>query len=139
MNVKFWLVVNSKGSIRTVKNRPGLSWDEISIHCEVKVPDAIFKRPTINASIQIPEDIVQNPQIEAETVDNVKDILKRGGIDLEINVIPATYPGKYKCPHYTGSLVPCEHIPLGTLPHEKADYGCCPLTEYERREQCPAE
>lgn len=33
-----------------------------------------------------------------------------------------------KCPYYsTPGLVPCEHILLGTLPHEEKDYGCCSL------------
>jgi hypothetical protein len=31
MNVSFYLVVNSNGTVRTVKNKPALEWNEIAI------------------------------------------------------------------------------------------------------------
>lgn len=81
----FYLVVSERGSMRVLKSVPALNWDEIAIKMKLDIPDEIFKRPQLSASIKIPKDVVLTKVIEADIVDNIKEIFK-AGTDLNINL-----------------------------------------------------
>lgn len=88
MKTSFWLITNKGGSIRTVKNRPGLQWNELAVQVNLEVPDELFKRPTASASIKIKDGEVPNLNIEADTVNDIQEILKREGIDINLTIVP---------------------------------------------------
>lgn len=88
METFFWLIMTKNGSIRTVKNRPGLNWDELAIQVNLEIPDELFRRPTASASIKIKDGDVPKLDIEADTVKDIQEILKREGIDINLTVVP---------------------------------------------------
>lgn len=86
MKVNFWLITKSNGSIRTVKNRPSMDWDEVAIKVNLDIPNEMFQRPTLSASIKI--DHAPKLEIEAETVNNIQEVLKHEGIDVKLTIVP---------------------------------------------------
>ena len=59
MNTKFYLIVNEKGIIRTTKNEPGLTWNEVAIHLSVNLPNALFQKPLLQGEIIVDAKDVQ--------------------------------------------------------------------------------
>lgn len=86
MKQNFWLVVSKNGSVRTLKGKPTLAWDEIAIYVTMDIPVELFNRPTLSAEINIPDDKVPATHIDAETVNNLKEILKAEGFLLKIHI-----------------------------------------------------
>lgn len=77
MKVRYYLTVNSKGSVRTTKTKPDIGWDEITVECELTVPDSVFKRPHITAALTIPEEAVKPREITTEVQDNIKEAIEQ--------------------------------------------------------------
>lgn len=86
MKLTFWLIVNRNGRVRTLKGKPHLGWDDIAIYVTMDVPIDLFKRPTLSAQITIPEDKVPATHIDAETVNNLEEILKAEGFHVKIHI-----------------------------------------------------
>lgn len=86
MKTKFWLIANSSGSIRTVKNTPDLKWNEVAIQVELDLPADLFKRPTLSAAIKIDQDKVPAIHIDTEVVHGVEEVLKQQGINVKLKV-----------------------------------------------------
>lgn len=60
----------------------------IAIKLNIIIPDAIFKKPQLEATIKINEADVSKPIINAEVLDNIKMALNQNlGIDLKIEVV----------------------------------------------------
>lgn len=88
MNVEFYLVVNERGSVRTVKNKPGLDWNEVAIKLDLKLPDALFEKPHLSASINVGDDAVNTPNIEADVVSNIEQsILEHTGVEVKLSIV----------------------------------------------------
>lgn len=85
MKINCYLVINSGGSVRVVKQTPSLNWNEISMKLQVSVPDKLFERPFLQAEIEIPESVVPNSPLNAEVVDNVQNAI-REATNLEFNI-----------------------------------------------------
>lgn len=86
MKKTFWLTINKGGSIRTTKSKPQLKWDEISIYVTIDVPSELFKRPTLSASIEIPQDKVPEMHIDAETKNELEEVLKTAGFNIKLHI-----------------------------------------------------
>lgn len=84
MKTEFWLVVNSNGTVKTIKNEPTTSPGEVKIKFKMDVPQVYFRQPQIVASIQLPDDQNRNVIIDAKTVNLVQETLKEQGIVLTI-------------------------------------------------------
>lgn len=90
-----YLIVKPKGwsnlSARLASRVPALASDEIAVKLSVKVPDALFKRPQLQASILIPESAVTAPVVTATVLDNVREILRQQtGLDVTIQLVEGT-------------------------------------------------
>ena len=90
-----YLVLSPKGwsglSGRLTSKVPSLDADEQAVKISVKVPDALFKRPQLKANIVIPESAVSAPVINAEVLDNVREILSQTtGLDVSVSVVLPT-------------------------------------------------
>ena len=88
MKTGFWLITTKGGSIRTVKNRPGLRWDEVAIYVALDVPNELFTRPTMSAKIVIDPKDAPKLEIDAHTVHDMTEILKREGYDINLTICP---------------------------------------------------
>ena len=86
MKITFWLVVNRNRSIRTVKGKPQLKWDEIAIYCTLDIPVELFNRPTLSAEIAIPSDKIPESHIEAETIQGLEEVLKQEGFNVKLSI-----------------------------------------------------
>lgn len=90
MKITFYLVVNRNGTVKTYKNRPGLSWDEIAIRQNLTLPDALFQKPQLEATVIIPDEAALPTLIDAEVVVNVKEAIEQAsGMEVRLSVISA--------------------------------------------------
>lgn len=91
----FYLVVkpgkwNSDLKARLATKLPALEVGEVPIKLEVKVPRALFQRPQLQATITVPEDAVTPPVLDAQVLDNVKEVMQQQtGMDITFRVVKA--------------------------------------------------
>ncbi len=87
---------HSELSFRITMRPPALAADEIAMRVCVKLPDAIFRKPMLEATVEVPMDAVTPPSLDATVLDNVREELtRRLGIDMTIAVVesPLKDPG----------------------------------------------
>lgn len=85
MKTKFYLNVNSKGSVRASKTRVSLYVDEIAIAMELDLPDSLFKKPVISGKISVTEDMVNPATIDADVVEAIKNSISAvHGVELKL-------------------------------------------------------
>jgi hypothetical protein len=90
MNVPFYLVISAGGTVRAVKNAPGLRWDEVAIHMELEVPNAMFHRPLIEGKIIIDENAIAPREISPQVLINTAaEIERQTGMKVELKILPA--------------------------------------------------
>lgn len=92
---ELYLVVKPKSyfglSARVSTRVPALQSDEVAIKVNVKVPNMLFKRPQLQAQITVPDTAVSAPVINAEVLDNVREVLsKQFGVDMSIQLVEAS-------------------------------------------------
>lgn len=95
MKVSGYLIVGydpnrrGKASLRITKTMPGLDWDEIAVKLNLELPDELFIKPHLQADITIPADSVSPPHIEAETINDIEEVVSRElGVKLDLSIIP---------------------------------------------------
>lgn len=89
MLVTAWLAIkktsNWRASVRCTKTQPALSSNEVAFKLNLELPDALFTKPRLEATISVPESAVSAPVIEAETIDNVAEAIKKAtGLDVRV-------------------------------------------------------
>ena len=78
MKYQFWLKFNADGHRPSItKECPLTGVDEVPVYFDVEIPNGIFKRPTLSASIQVPQEAVPSMEIQAEVVEDVKELLQQ--------------------------------------------------------------
>ncbi len=88
MITRFYLIVNSGGSVRAVKSYRQLDADEVAIQMKTEVPDIVFAKPRLEASIKIPAESVSAVVIDGEVADKVGEAIKSStGLDFSIKVV----------------------------------------------------
>lgn len=88
MKVKFFLVVNDRGTTRTNKTKPDLKLNEVSIAMNLEIPDSVFKRPQLEATIQLAEKDMPVQHIPVEMQDNLRQALeKAAGVHVKLEII----------------------------------------------------
>lgn len=93
MKVQGYLVVNSKGSMRVMKTKPGLGWNEISIAINLELPDALFKKPSLHAEIKIPDSAASPSEVTAEITDNIKAAIEQAaGMEVRLTIVEPEKP-----------------------------------------------
>lgn len=72
--------------VKTLKSK--MPSNAIALKLNIEIPDAIFKKPQLEASIKIDENDITKPQINATVLDNIKQVLKQElGVDVKIQHI----------------------------------------------------
>lgn len=96
MKANFYLIIEGKrksnyandrrlGTIRVSKGKPSTGADEIALSLNLDIPDALFAKPTLEASIKVPDKGQHGPVITAEVCENIAAIIKeQTGITLNI-------------------------------------------------------
>lgn len=101
LSISYWLIVEPKFSSygsridglnlpRIVKGKgsqqPPLKKGEVCIRCELRLPESLFRKPTLSAAISIPEAAAGQQQISAEVVNNIQELVANQlGIQLTIS------------------------------------------------------
>lgn len=87
MKVKKWLTINHKGGCRITKGQPGLDWDEVAIRLEIDLPDALFRKPRLEAKITVPDEAAVPGVINAVVADNVQEAIEQAtGLTFSIAI-----------------------------------------------------
>ena len=62
--------------------------NSVVLKLNLELPDALFKKPQLEASITIDNDQVSKPLINGQTIHNIQEIVSQQlGVDLSINVV----------------------------------------------------
>lgn len=87
MKKDFYLIVNSNGTTKTTKNRPGLNWNEIAIKVKLEIPDMLFQKPQLHASIVVPESAASPKEVDVDVQDNIKNAIEAAtGLEVRISI-----------------------------------------------------
>lgn len=87
MKTACYLIVNDTGSVRTTKNSPDLKWNEVAIHLNLNLPNALFFKPRLNASISLDEDEAMPAEISVETINNVREAIQQAtGMEIKLEI-----------------------------------------------------
>lgn len=88
MKVDFFLAVNDNKRVRVTKTRPALEFNEVAISLSLELPDALFRKPQLQASIVIPKEAAAPQQIEADVVNNVREAIEQAsGMEVKISFV----------------------------------------------------
>lgn len=88
MKVSFYLVVNRNGTVKTYKNKPALAFDEISIQQNLVLPDALFKKPLLEATVIVPDSAAMPTEIAADVVMNAKNAIEQAtGLEVRLSIV----------------------------------------------------
>lgn len=95
MKIKRYLVVGwrprSKPSTRLTVQPPALESHEVAVQLNLEVPEELFRKPRLEASITIPAEGITPPPINAEVIDNIREIIsKEIGVDLSVALVEPT-------------------------------------------------
>ena len=72
---------------RTLKTKPDVARDEIALKLNLKLPAALFEKPTLSASINVDADV---PMLELspETIHTIEDLIRStAGLDVQLSVV----------------------------------------------------
>lgn len=87
MKLKLNLFIKSNGDVRMTKRDNGIYQDEIYLKLELNVPDALFKRPVINAAVDLSNSDVKqfviSPEIHTDIQGAIESII---GADVKLTV-----------------------------------------------------
>jgi len=68
--------------------RPRLDWDEIAMALEIELPNALFKKPRLEAKIVVPDEAAVTDTIESVVTENVKEALEQAtGLIFSVSVV----------------------------------------------------
>lgn len=87
MKLKLNLFIKGSGEVRITKKDTGIYQDEIYLKLELNVPDALFKRPIINAAVDLMaadiEQFIIDPKIHTDIQNAIEGII---GADVNLTV-----------------------------------------------------
>lgn len=87
MEVECYLIVSARGAVRVTKGAPDLKWDEIVVKLALKLPPALFTRPTIEARVLIPDSAAKPAVIPADVIEKVDEAIRQAtGMHVELIV-----------------------------------------------------
>lgn len=95
MKISFYLIVSQRGTVKTVKNKPGVSVDEVSIKMELSLPDSLFRKPQLTANISVDESEVSPLEITTQMKDNIQEVIQQHtGIPVILSIVNEQPPTK---------------------------------------------
>lgn len=86
MKVDKYLCITAKGAARLLSSRPkSLAATEIMVKLKLEVPDALFKKPTFEATIKVDPSLSTQVTINVDTIHNIEKVL-RDQLGLNITI-----------------------------------------------------
>ena len=87
MKTKGFLVVNSRGGIKSCKTKPKLGADEVAIALNIDLPNSIFERPSLSGTIVLKEEDAPEVDITPEMKTEIeKAVSKSFGLDVTLTI-----------------------------------------------------
>lgn len=78
-----------KPSVALRDREPKLKGNEISLKLALDLPDALFKRPQLEAKMVVPAEAAAKIKITPEITDNIEKIIKETiGLTMAVSVVP---------------------------------------------------
>lgn len=70
------------------KKQAGLDSSEVAIFLEINLPDALFKKPRLEAKITVPDEAAASGVIDSVVSENVQEAIKQAtGLTFSIDVV----------------------------------------------------
>ena len=87
MKTQFYLVVNNNGTVKALKNRPGLNWNEVSVFVNLELPNQLFQKPQLSAQIKVDESQVSPMEIDVDTQNNIREAIEAAaGVEVVLRL-----------------------------------------------------
>lgn len=88
MKVKKWLTISDRGACRLTKAKPGLDSNEVAILLEVDLPDALFRKPRLEAKITVPDEAAVGGVIKSVVAEDVQEAIEQAtGLTFSVAVV----------------------------------------------------
>ncbi len=88
-----WLIIPKFGNPRFRMSKPDLKWDEVAIYIDVELPEALFVRPTLQATVVVKDEAVTPQVLTPDVVVNTAEAIERAtGMKVELRVVPPPEP-----------------------------------------------
>lgn len=82
-----YLIVNSKGQVRVNKSKPSLDSNEVAIHLGIQLPEALFKRPLLDAKVIVGSEAVAPVEISPDVIVNTAAAIEQQtGMKVELTL-----------------------------------------------------
>lgn len=82
---------NWRLSGRMSRGLPSLKPGEVAMALTIRLPDALFKKPSLRATVDVPSTCVSAPVIDSKVVDNIREVVSQQlGIEMTIAVVEPT-------------------------------------------------
>jgi len=84
-----YLTIGPSGIKAVRRTKPFLQWNEIAVKIALDIPDALFKRPHLEATIRVDPDKIQSNQITPEMIINTKELIEeQTGAKIDFKIVP---------------------------------------------------
>jgi hypothetical protein len=71
----------------TRKTKPDVARDEVAIKLDLKLPAALFEKPTLGAQIKVDGE-VPSIDLSPETVETIENVIRStAGLDVELKIV----------------------------------------------------
>lgn len=88
MTIMKYLIITKTGNVTLRQQEPRLSANEIALRIHLQVPDALFKRPILEARMEIPDEAVPHATITPQIRDNVENLIKEAtGLNMVVSLV----------------------------------------------------
>jgi|SRR5581483_3900329 len=78
-----------KPHLRMVERTPTLKGNEVGLRLLIELPDALFKRPTLEAKFSVDEKMVPKIEITPGVIKNMENLIKENiGMNVHIDLVP---------------------------------------------------
>lgn len=85
MKIQAFLVINNRGNLRVVKQRPYINNNEIAINLNLDIPGIFFDRLIPSVDIKLPEESVLKPDIETIVKITSEEVASK--LKLDVNEV----------------------------------------------------
>lgn len=76
-----------KLTAKLAEREPNMDGKEIALHLQIEIPEALFKRPYLQAKMKLPDELVPKLSITPEITTNLERIIKeRTGLEMVVRV-----------------------------------------------------
>jgi len=119
-----WLIIPKYGVLRFRKSKPTLRADEVAIYLDIRLPDALYVKPTLQATVTIKDEAVTPEILTPDIVITTAEMIEKAtGMKVEIRVVPHGLPTITEYELGTGRPIIIDPVPETVdEPHQDEPY-----------------